>query len=203
MADDRAIRQGGDGRLEVEDLGDRHRDDRAVGEKAAELIDGGRVGAFRQSHVDGRADLEDVATVEGCGCFDVDDSVEVAADGLLGAVYLRLADVGAGTGDHCEIAEDDDGVLHEDGVGTIVGRVDMVHFPTVLFEGGHVSVPLLQRRRVVHLGALQVGEQALGKQWAGATDEHGGHEARAYQLPRDAPWTGAARRRGPHALDPP
>ena len=69
VADDRAVGQGGDRRLQVQHLGERHGDDGRAerAEDRAQLTDAFGVGAPAAADVDGVADLEDVAAVEGAG----------------------------------------------------------------------------------------------------------------------------------------
>ena len=79
----------------------------------------------------------------------------------------------------------DDRVLDEDGVGVVVGGLDLDDLPPVTAQGVDVGLPLPAGEVEVDGAAVEVGDEALGQARAGAADErdrrrHGiraGHEA--------------------------
>ena len=90
-------------------------------EQRAQLPDALAVGASAVAHVDGAVDLEHVAAVEGAGQFDGRSvSIAEAAQGLAHGIRLGASRLGAGTGQHREVAEHDDRVLDEHRVGQVV-----------------------------------------------------------------------------------
>ena len=82
---------------------------------------------------------------------------------MLGAGRLGFALVGARSGDHREVAVDDGGVLDEDGVGAVVGRLDLEQLPALGLQRGDVAEPLAPRQLQVDRDPVEVGEQALGR----------------------------------------
>ena len=81
---------------------ERDRDDRAVREEGAELADPLAVGAAAAAHVDGVADLQDVAAVERARLLDPRDLEPELAHRRLGARDLGPALVRAGPREHRE-----------------------------------------------------------------------------------------------------
>ena len=161
----------------------------------AQLVDAGLVGAAAEPDPDRAAVLEHVAAVEGAGLLDARDAVAEPGERLLGARGLRLALVGAGAGDHREVAVHDRGVLDEDGVGAVVGRVHLVELPALGLERRDVAEPLPPRLLDVDRHPLEVGQQPFGETGAGPADQ--GTLLHLTSAPirtqQRAPWRGPAR----------
>ena len=98
-------------------------------EDAAELADPFGVRAPAPSDVDGVADLQDVAAVEGPRRSDVVHGQAELVDHLLDGDDLASPALGARPGDHRQPVEHDDGVLDEHGVRAVVGGWDLEEVP--------------------------------------------------------------------------
>jgi hypothetical protein len=131
VADDGAVGQRGDGRLEVQHLGQRHGDDVRAEWSKVGLELPCAVGVRPAAHADPHRAvvLEDVAAVEGARCLDMGDPVAQSAHGVLGRLGLGLALVGAGPADDRQVAVDHHGVLDEHGIGALGGSWDLVGGP--------------------------------------------------------------------------
>ena len=173
VSQQRAVGQGGDAGLEVQDLGDRHRDDLHPFRSGdlCQLTDALLVGALPGADVHPVAELEHVAAVEGAGALDPRDPVAQPGDRALGAGGLRPPLRGTRPCDDSEIAMDHHRVLDEDRVRAVVRRLDLDRLPAVGLEGSDVVDPLRQRELVVHGPAVEMGQQPLGEPAAGTTDE--------------------------------
>ena len=107
--------------------------------------------------------LEHVPAVQRPGLLDAGDAVAVGAHRGLGRLRLAAALVGAGTGDHREVAVDDHRVLDEDRVGQLVGGGDLGRGPAGRVQRVDVRLPLALRELDVDLAALDVGDQSVSQ----------------------------------------
>ncbi len=184
VADDRAVRQGGDRGLQMQHPADRYGDDTGPQrfEGGAELAYPLGVGAAAAADVHGVADLEDVAAVERAGRADLVERAAQRLGGAAGGGYLGPAHLRARPGDQRHIAEDDHGVLDEHRVRAVVGGRDLGGVPTVVPERTDIAFPLVQGERGVHRAAFDMGDQTLGYPGAGAADEGlgAGHESLSF-----------------------
>ena len=191
-ADDGAVGQGGAGRLQVQCPLDRHglHTNPELAQVVRELLDADAVGAPAEPDVGRAAGAQHVAAVEGAGRLDVGHPQAEVAHGPLDAGGLTAALRGPGAGDDGEVAVHDDRVLDEDGVGVVVGGLDLDDRPPVVGQGVDVALPLLAGEVEVDGAAVEVGDDALGQARAGAADERDGrrHGIRAAHEAGQSEW---------------
>ena len=136
-----------------------------------ELPDADAVGASAKPHVCRATGAQHVSAVEGPGCLDVDDPQAEVTHGALHAGSLPATLRGTGACDDGEVALHDDRVLDEDGVGVLVGGLDLDDPPPGIGEGTGIRLPLRAGQVEVDRGAVDVGDDAVGQEWAGTADE--------------------------------
>ncbi len=136
-----------------------------------QLLDAGGIGPAAAPHPDLAAPLEDVTAVEGAGRLDVRDAVALAAHGNLDRRGLGPARQCPGSADDREIAVHDHGVLDEDRVGTVVGRLDLGQRPAGRDEGGDIRMPLPVGAVEVDGLALDMRDQPVVKARTRSADE--------------------------------
>ncbi len=95
--------------------------------------------------------------------------------GSFRAVDLASTAGRSGSRDHGEVIEHDERILDEDGVGTVVGWLDLDDGPSRRFECGDVRVPLPEGQIVVDRHPFPVGDQPGRQRPAGTSDECLGH----------------------------
>jgi hypothetical protein len=163
----------------VQDLRDGHGHDRPARrrEDRAELVDAGAVRARAAPDVGGAADLQDVAAVERPRQRDAVHGEAQALDRRRDRRKFAAARRGARRRQHGAVAEHDDGVLDEDAVGMLVGRLDLDHVPAAPGEGVDVAAPLRQRELGIDRRAIDVRQLAGGEPGGGAADQDAGAHA--------------------------
>ena len=146
-------------------------------EDAPQLADAVGVGPPASADVDGVADLQDVAAVEGARRGDVVHRQPELVDHLLGGDDLASPALGAGPGDHREAVEEHDGVLDEHRVRAVVGGWDLEEVPPGRLERTDVLEPLAFGELLVDRHPLDVGDQPVCQPGTGPADEGGAHRA--------------------------
>src|SRR5262249_54021411 len=144
------------------------------GKVLAELVDTLTVGAAANADVEGTADAEYVAAIEGGGGGEKAQGA-VGTQRLGDGRDLGLAAGGAGAGDDGDLVHHDGRVLDEDGVGQIgLGR-QRENVEAKLAQAGDIGGVLAERKVHVNRLAREVGELAAGEGgswWANEGGEH-------------------------------
>jgi hypothetical protein len=91
---------------------------------------------------DGPADLEDVPAVQAGRRLEDGHAQSEGAGRSRAAGGLAAARRRAGPGDDSQVVHDDEGVLHERGVGVLVGGLDDHRCPACCLERGDVGMVL-------------------------------------------------------------
>jgi hypothetical protein len=184
-ADDRAVGEGGARRLQVQRAFHGHglHADTELAQVVRELLDADAVGAAADPDEGRSSHAEHVTAVERAGRLDVRDPQTEVPHGALHALGLAATLRGARPGDDREVAVHDDRVLDEDGVGVVVGRLDLHDVPPGTAEGTGVRLPLRAGEVHVDGGALDVGDDALGEARTGPADEGDGLRGHPPSLP--------------------
>lgn len=175
-ADDRPVRQRGHGRLQVQGALDRH----GLGahaellEQGRELADALTIGPSAQSDVCRVTGPQDISPVERARRGDSRDTQPEVTGGTLRTARLALALVGSRVGDDGQVAVDDDRVLDEDGVRTVLGRLHLDGLPARGTQARGIRLPLGQRDVEVDGLLLDMGDETVGQTRAGTTDEGAG-----------------------------
>ena len=173
VSDDRAIRQCSNSGLQVEYLGhgNRHHRGPKRREDPAQLGDARCVRPASASHIDGVADLQDVAAIERAGFANLVDRTSEFSQNLACPINLRLSRVRARAADDRDVPEHHHGVFDEHGVGTVVRSRNLDRLPSALLKRADVASPLFACLHEVHGDLFDVVDDAVVEQWTGCTNE--------------------------------
>ncbi|OEU93669.1 hypothetical protein AN215_02510 [Streptomyces abyssalis] len=163
MANDRAVRQRGDGGFQMEHPGHGHGDHVCAQrlEGGAQLAHALLVRTSAEAHVHRSPALEHVPAVERPRRFHAEDGAAQGADRLLDGCGLGTPRSGPGPADQRRTAQDDHGVLHEHAVRAGLFGRHLDRPPAVVPQRPYIAVPLAHGERRVDRHPLQVGDQTL------------------------------------------
>ncbi len=174
MPDHRAVRQRRDAALEVQHLGDRHRDDLPAArleDRRAAARCRARWSCRRGRRRPRRPTLSTSPPSSVPGSSSSHTSRPRASTAGRTASVSPRRDSRTGTRDHGEVVEDDHGVLDEHRVGVVIGRRDLDRREAVRLERGDVADPLRPCELGVDRHAVEVRPPTLGETGRGLPNQ--------------------------------
>ena len=172
-ADERAVGEGGDSRLQVQHQAHGYAQNLSTqrAEEVGELVEAGPVRPATEPDPDLAVVLEDVASIQGPRLLDPGDPVAETGKGLLGPGRLRPALDGTRSADHGQVVVHQHGVLDERRVRAVAGGRDLDDLPALGGQRRDIPLPLAEGETRVDGGPVEVGQQSVGQSGTRTTDQ--------------------------------